>query len=1216
MKAPPPNDEAARLDALRRYHILDTSPEEAFDDLARLASLICETPVALVTLIDGARQWFKSKVGLALTQTPRDVSFCAHAILSPDLFIVQDALADERFADNPLVTADPKIRFYAGAPLINPGGHALGTLCVIDRVPRELSPEQQEALRALSRQVVTELELRRALTELERTAAERRESEEALSQLASIVESSDDAIISTTLDHTILSWNKGAEKIYGYSAEEVKGRSVSILFPPERPEEIAHIFEKAKQGESLDHYETVRVRKDGRRINVYSTISPIKDRTGQTVGAVAITRDITKRKQAEEERDRFFTLSIDMLCIAGFDGYFKRLNPAWERTLGFTVEELTAEPFLHFVHPDDREATMAETQKVVSGSDAIFFENRYRCQDGSYKWLVWMATPYVDQQLIYATARDITEHKQAEAALRESEARYKHLVEHANDIIYRVDAQGHFTFCNPTAISLLGYSPEELIGRSYLDLIRPDFHRKMKKLYTSQLVNQAQNTYYEFPVVTKAGAEKWLGQNVQLVIEKGQVVGFQAIARDITERKAMEAELALARDAALESARLKSEFLANVSHEIRTPMNGIIGMTGLLLDTPLAPEQRKFAETVQSSADALLTIINDLLDISKIEAGKLKVETLDFDLRATVEGAVEILAERAQSKGIELALLVYRDVPTLLRGDPGRLRQVLTNLAGNAIKFTDRGEVVVRVTKEAETADRVVVRVTVSDTGIGIPEEAQQYIFQAFAQADGSTTRKYGGTGLGLAISQQLVGLMGGEISVESEAGRGSTFSFTLPFEKQPAGAVAAPPVKAELTDARVLVVDDNATNRMLLHYQVTSWGMRNGSAASGPEALALLHREAAAGDPYDLAILDLQMPEMDGLMLAKAIKADATTAATRIIIMTSLGHRIEAEAMRAAGVAAYLTKPVKQSQLYDCLATVMASGLSLATAPESSRPDTQQWTPPLPAPGQEGSQRARILVAEDNPVNQEVALRQLYKLGYTAEAVANGREVLEALASTAYDLVLIDCQMPEMDGYETTEEIRRREGDSRHTAVIAMTANALESDRERCLAAGMDDYLSKPVRPRELAAVLERWLSAPAGAGAVGAAPSAAPISSQADPVDAGVLASLRELQAEGEPNLLVKLIDLFFVHTPPRLAALREARAQGDMKVLAQTAHALKGICGNLGATQMTALCGAIEQQSLAGRLPEVDALLTQLDEEFQRVSRALEAQKGASA
>jgi two-component system sensor histidine kinase/response regulator len=643
--------------------------------------------------------------------------------------------------------------------------------------------------------------------------------------------------------------------------------------------------------------------------------------------------------------------------------------------------------------------------------------------------------------------------------------------------IFAKNSESQFTLANRSVADLFGTTVKELIGKTESDFNRPPEEiARHRRIELDLLKTRNEKFDAEERFTDVSGASRWLQvTRIPFISSGGDKQQILGVATDITLQRQAAIDMQVAKEAAETAAQqmlaakevaeaatsAKSHFLANMSHEIRTPMNGVIGMAGLLMDTNLSDEQRDYAETITLSAEALMTVINDILDFSKIEAGKLLFEKIDFDLLPAVEGPVEILAERAHVKGVEIASLIASNVPVVLRGDAGRLRQVLTNLLGNAIKFTDSGEVVLRVTAEEVTGSQALLRFEIKDTGIGISEEAQSQLFQAFVQADGSTTRKYGGTGLGLAISKQLVELMGGHIGVKSTPGVGSTFWFTATFDI--GEQVEAP--KVAFNDLRVLIVDDNETNRRIVEQQVSSWGMLPTCVVDGRDALKLL-RNAADGRPFDLAILDMQMPVMDGLTLAKEIKSDSRISSTQLLMLTSLGLRQDEETLRTHGISRCLVKPIKQSQLFDSIASVMAEGVEARSSPSVVRVDADSE-----------AKEIRILLAEDNVVNQRVALSQLKKLGYPADAVLNGKEVLMALEAYPYPVVLMDCQMPEMDGYEATAEIRKLEaGKSQRTTIIALTAHAMEGERKKCLAAGMDDYLSKPVKISDLAEMLERW--------------------------------------------------------------------------------------------------------------------------------------------
>jgi PAS domain S-box-containing protein len=785
-----------------------------------------------------------------------------------------------------------------------------------------------------------------------------------------------------------------------------------------------------------------------------------------------------EQKKASDDLDRFFRLSLDLLCVATFDGYFVRVNPAWQTVLGHSDETMRKSPFMDFVHPDDRYATTQAMSALVTGEHVVDFENRYRAKDGSYKWLQWVSVPFPKQGLVYAAARDVTDRKAADQELR----------------------------------------------------------RLVKEL-------------------------------------------------EVARKRAEQATVA------------KGEFLANMSHEIRTPMNAIIGMTDLTLQTRLTPQQREYIQTARESAEALLEIINDILDVSKIDARRLTLDRVPFVVRDTIEDSVKLFAPRAAQKGLELSCRIAPDVPAAVVGDPGRLRQILLNLISNAVKFTDAGEVGVEVVVAEESDDEAALKFTVRDTGIGIPEDKRWDIFGAFVQADASTTRRYGGSGLGLTISTQLVEMMGGRLWLESTVGIGSQFHFVARFGRHQGASDPVVPSALALQQLRALVVDDNATNRRIVAEILGSWEMSAASADGARTALDMLHQAANASQPFHLVITDALMPDVDGFALAESIARDRHLGGVKVFLLTSAGSP-SLRGRRARLFAATLAKPVKQSDLLDAIVTAFAS----PTTSRRNQPKESRRAP------RASSARWRVLVAEDNRTNQKLVSALLDQRGHQVTMVGNGRLAVERAIGELFDVILMDVQMPEMSGLEATAAIRAHEqGTGRHVPIVALTARATAGDREQCLAAGMDGYVSKPLRAPELFETMDAVIG---GSRATSPGPAG---ERRQDAVTAATVPGSVELNTllagfGGRADLVQEVIDVFLDDAPAMLTQLKAAVLAGDLAKIGAAAHAIKGSVALFSQGDAYEHARALERRARSGDGGDAVRAVNDIDESVARLTTEL--------
>jgi len=1189
-------NEKERLNTLSNYFILDSLPEVQFDRLTELASIICEVPISLISLVDEERQWFKSKVGLEAKETPRSISFCQHAILDTKIFEVEDATKDERFKDNPLVKGDPNIRFYAGSPLIDPNGHALGTLCIIDTKPRTLTKEQYNALDLLAKEVVQQIVSRREkmdmvsysnlihiskdlialiksdgtfkainpafshvlgwnkkdllekslfefvdqndlkATKIEiqlvaegfknyhftnrfrtksneykildwvlsldentkeifciiRDITESRALEEKTRKLAEfqkiIFDGTDYSIIATDVNGVIKSFNKGAENLLGYFADEVIDIHSPALFHDMneivaraqvlskeyntiiKPGFEVFVF-KSKKGYA-DTNQWTYICNNGERKTVELSITSLRDKRNNITGYLGIAKDITEQKEAELELhntktrlDTTFNSIIEGIVIQDMQGVIISSNPSAERILGLSVDQMNGvssiDPLWKCIHEDGSPfpgETHPAMEALRTGKSVHHVTMGVHKPDGSLSWINVNADLLEKEQGVVCTFSDITNRKLAEQELQQQEKWIRSLVSSMDDLVFVLSPEYIFKEYFQKDSDLL-YSPSEMfLNKHFMDVGLPDNVSSLikKALDNCKEHRTSQKVAYsmELPIGTF-----WFDLGISIVIDnENNITDFICVARNITKQKEIELDIVYAKELAEAASIAKSEFLANMSHEIRTPLNGVIGFSELLMKTNLDAKQEQYMSTVHQSANLLLDVVNDILDFSKIEAGKLELDIEKTDLFEIGTQVSEMIKFQAHEKGLEILLNISPKIPRFIWADSIRLKQILINLLGNAAKFTKKGEIEFKVEMLSELNDDMAeFRFSVRDTGVGIDPKNLEKIFNAFSQEDSSTTRKFGGTGLGLTISNKLLALMGSELQVESILDKGSTFYFDVSFKALQETGIEWGDLKKI---KHVLIVDDNTNNRLILKDMFSTEHITSDEASNGQEALNLLSKDVK----YDAILMDYYMPQMNGIDTIRKLKEDGKETNNIILIHSSSDDNNILSSCEEQGIEYRLVKPIKMQHLYQTLCKVQAKNKQQAPFIETDFLTTNKLF--------------SILIVDDNPVNIFLTKTMLHYIlpsckVYQAE---NGKAAIELFKNTQLDLIFLDIQMPEKNGYETSNEIRKL-NINESVPIIALTAGIVKGEKEKCLEAGMNDYMSKPMVIDSLKNMLEKWL-------------------------------------------------------------------------------------------------------------------------------------------
>jgi len=1050
---PVPENEEQRLKALQSYEILDSLSEGEYDRITKLATIICGVPIALVNLIDRDRQWFKSKVGMDIDGTSREQSFCQYTIMGTELLEIPDASNDDRFKDNAFVIGDEGVRFYAGYPLIDPQGFALGSLCVVDYKPHTLSNDQKEAMRLLTEEVmqlIVEHRLKEELRNFER-----------------LFLLSNDLICVASTDGSFKKINPAVENLLGWTPAEMLQKNMFNLVHPADLATIIAEMEGLKMGKAVINSEQRVLTAAGTYKIFQFVVSPEEN----TDNIYAVGRDITKlreseRKLAESETKlrAVFENSQGFICTHDLEGNLISINPSGATMLGYSIEELQ-QMSLFDVVPKARhpylEAYLQEIQRSGRGSGQMMVTLR----DGSSRILLFNNVleqipgrkPYV-----IGNALDITERKAIEKKLHQVTDILRSFVAHTPAAVAMMDIDMKYVAVSNRWLEDYGLVGKDIIGTSYYDhfkFITAEGRQRHRRVLMGQIITNDEDIY----LGSASGEKQYIKWEMRPWFESADNIGGMMIfTQNITDIVNQREELKEARDIADQASTAKSEFVASMSHEIRTPLNGVIGFTDLVLKTELSDTQQQYLSIVNQSANSLLGIINDILDFSKIEAGKLELDIEECDLYEISGQATDIITYQVQKKGLEMLLNLSPDLPRFIWTDSIRLKQILVNLLGNAAKFTEAGEIELKIQALDQVEGQTLMRFSVRDTGIGIKTDRIDKIFEAFAQEDASTTKKYGGTGLGLAISNRLLGLMGSKLQLESTLGKGSRFFFDVWVK-----AEQGEPKQWENISwiKKVLIVDDNDNNRLILEQMLLLKGIDSILAKNGFEALQLL----ATGEKFDVILMDYHMPYIDGLDTISKIREsfdETETMQPIVLLFSSSDDELIIRRCEELQVNARLVKPVKMSDLYGMLSRILLK--------ERVKSD------PVAVLFSGITEREiKIIVADDNPVNMLLAKTIIGRAAINAEVIeaTNGFQAVEHFKTEAPDLILMDVQMPAMNGYEATAAIRKLESGNSHVPIIALTAGNVKDEREKCMEAGMDDFVVKPVVEDTIIQILKKWL-------------------------------------------------------------------------------------------------------------------------------------------